>query len=96
MKFRPLYDRVVVKHEKPKNVTRGGIVIPNTNVKQSQGTVLAVGSGKLLEDGTIFPLSVAVDDTVIFSEGSGLEIEVDGEKFIVLKEYEIHGVIKQK
>lgn len=85
--LRPLGDRIVVKPAKEEEVTKGGIVLPDTAKKRPrEGQVLAVGSGRLLDTGQRAALEVAVGDTVIYSEYGGTEVTVDGEDLIILDE----------
>jgi chaperonin GroES len=90
IKIRPLDDRVVVEPLEAEETTAGGIVLPdNAKEKPQRGTVLAVGPGKLLDDGSRGKLSVAVGDEVIFGKYGGTEIEVDGEEVKILRETDI-------
>jgi chaperonin GroES len=85
--LRPLGDRIVVKPGKEEEVTRGGIVLPDTAKKRPrEGEVVAAGPGKLLESGERAPLEVSVGDVVVYSEYGGTEITVDGEDFVILDE----------
>ena len=96
MKLNPLHDRVVVKRIEAETQTAGGIYIPdNAAAKPDEGTVLAVGTGKRTPDGQIIPLSVAVNDRIMFGKGSGHTIKVDGQELLVLKEEEIFAVIEE-
>ena len=93
-KIRPLHDRVIVKREEEERKTPGGIVIPDSaGEKPSKGRVLAVGNGKILEDGKVRPLDVKVGDRVLFGKYSGTEVKVDGEELLVMKEDDIMAVI---
>ncbi|MFM7116573.1 MAG: co-chaperone GroES [Planctomycetota bacterium] len=90
IKIRPLDDRVVVEPMAAEEVTAGGIVLPdNAKEKPQRGTVVAVGPGKLLDNGTRGSLSVAVGDEVIFGKYGGTEIEIDGEEVKILRESDI-------
>ncbi len=90
IKIRPLDDRVVVEPLEAEETTSGGIVLPdNAKEKPQRGTVLAVGPGKLLDDGSRGKLSVAVGDEVIFGKYGGTEIEVDGDDVKILRESDI-------
>jgi chaperonin GroES len=94
MSIRPLHDRVIVKRVEEETTTPGGIVLPGSAAeKPSQGKVLAVGSGKLLDNGTVRPLEVKVGDKVLFGKYSGNEVKVDGEDLIVMREDDIMGII---
>ncbi|MBK3332989.1 co-chaperone GroES [Persephonella atlantica] len=96
-KIKPLYDRVVVKPaEEAEEKTPSGIIIPDTaKEKPSEGEVIAVGEGRLLENGEIKPLKVKVGDKVIYSKYAGNEFVVDGEELIVLREDDILAIIEQ-
>ncbi|MDD2660532.1 MAG: co-chaperone GroES [Methylococcales bacterium] len=94
MNIRPLHDRVIVKRVEEETTTPGGIVLPGSAAeKPSQGKVLAVGSGKLLDNGTVRALEVKVGDKVLFGKYSGNEVKVDGEDLIVMREEDIMGIL---
>ncbi len=94
MNIRPLHDRVIVKRVEEETTTPGGIVLPGSAAeKPSQGKVLAVGKGKLLDNGTVRPLEVKVGDKVLFGKYSGNEVKVDGEDLIVMREEDIMGIL---
>ena len=96
MKIRPLYDRIVVRRKEEETKSAGGIVLPGSaKEKPNQGEVVAVGQGKLLDNGEVRPVSVKVRDQVIFGQYSGNNIKVDGEELIILAETEIFGVIEK-
>ena len=96
MKVRPLADRVLVKRlEDEVEKTKGGIIIPDTaKEKPQQGRVVAVGNGKLLEDGTVRPLDVHKGDKVLFSKYSGTEIQIEGEEHLIIREDDVLGVLE--
>ncbi len=97
MKIRPLHDRVVVRRIEEKETVQGGIIIPDTaKEKPQEGEILAVGQGKRLDDGKIFPLDVKVGDRVLFGKYSGSEIpvKIEGEDVLIMREDEILGVIE--
>jgi chaperonin GroES len=95
MKIRPLHDRVVVRRKEEETTTPGGIVLPGTAAeKPVQGEVVAVGHGKILENGEVRPLDVKVGDTVLFGKYSGTEVKVNGEEVLVMREEDIMGVIE--
>ena len=95
MKFRPLHDRVVVKRIEGEEKTKGGIIIPDTaKEKPIEGQVLAVGNGKILEDGSVRKLDIKVGDKVLFSKYAGTEIKIDGEEHLMMREEDILGVIE--
>ena len=94
MKVRPLRDRVLVKPMTEKEVVKGGIIIPDTaKEKPNEGEVIAVGSGRVLEDGKVHPLDVKKGDKVIYSKYGGTEIKIEGEEHILMKEEDILGII---
>ena len=94
MKIRPLHDRVVVKRLEEERKSAGGIVIPdNAAEKPDQGEVIAVGNGKILEDGKVRPLDVKVGDRILFGKWSGTEVRIDGQELLIMKESDVMGVI---
>lgn len=94
MKVRPLSDRILVKRSVEETKTAGGILIPdNAKEKPVEGTVVAVGNGKVLENGTVRTLEVKAGDTVLFGKYSGTEIKVDGVEHIILREDDVLGVM---
>jgi chaperonin GroES len=96
MKFRPLYDKVLVKRVEAEEKTKGGIIIPETaKEKPVEGKVVAVGNGRILENGSKVPLDVKVGDHVLFGKYSGNEVKIDGEEHVVLKEEEIYAIIEK-
>lgn len=96
MKIRPLQDRVIVKRIAEEEKTKGGIIIPDTaKEKPQEGRVVAVGKGKVNEDGKITPLDVKVNDRVLFGKYSGSEINIDGEEHLIMREEDILGVIEK-
>ena len=98
MKIRPLQDRVIVKRlEEAVEKTKGGIIIPDTaKEKPQQGKVIAVGKGKVNDDGKLTPLDVKVGDKILFGKYSGSEIKIDGEEHLIMREEDILGVIEDK
>ncbi len=94
-KFRPLYDRVLVRRIEGEERTEGGLYIPDTAKKKPiQGEVLAVGQGKLMDSGELRPLQVKVGDRVLFGQYSGQEIKIDGEEYLILREDEVLGIVE--
>ena len=94
MKVRPLHDRVVVRRLEEERKTASGIVIPDTAAeKPDQGEVIAIGNGKILDDGKTRPLDVKVGDRVLFGKYSGQTVKVKGEEFLVMREEDIMGVV---
>lgn len=96
MKIRPLYDRVVVSRIAEEEKTKGGIIIPDTaKEKPVEGKVLAVGSGRTLEDGTVRKLDIKVGDRVLFGKYSGTEVKIGGEDHLILREEDVLGVVEK-
>ena len=95
MKIRPLHDRVIVRRVEEERTSPGGIVIPDTATeKPIQGEVIAVGNGKILENGEVRPLDLKVGDKVLFGKYSGTEVKVSGEELLVMREEDIMGVLE--
>ncbi|GIX47981.1 MAG: 10 kDa chaperonin 5 [Candidatus Tectimicrobiota bacterium] len=95
MNFRPLHDHVLVRRIEPGEERQGGIIIPDTaKEKPQEGEVLAVGPGKILEDGSRRPVAVSVGNRVIFGKYAGTEVTLDGEEYLVLRESDILGVLE--
>ncbi|CRI65346.1 10 kDa chaperonin (Protein Cpn10) (groES protein) [Thiocapsa sp. KS1] len=95
MKIRPLHDRVVVRRMEEERTTAGGIVIPDSATeKPIQGEIIAVGKGKILDNGESRPLDVKVGDRVLFGKYSGTEVKLDGNEFLVMREEDIMGVVE--
>ena len=95
MKIRPLHDRVIVKRLEEERKTASGIVIPDAAAeKPDQGEIKAVGTGKVLEDGTVRLLEVKVGDRVLFGKYSGQTVKLDGEELLVMREEDLMGVIE--
>ena len=94
MKFRPLHDRVVVERIDAEAKTAGGIIIPDTaEEKPQQGKVVAVGNGKVKDDGTRIALDVKAGDHILFGKYSGQEIKLDGEEYLIMREDEVLAVL---
>ena len=94
MKFRPLHDRVVIRRAEGDTKSKGGIIIPDTaKEKPQEGKVLAVGNGKILENGTKVPLDVKVGDKILFGKYSGTDIKIDGEEVLILREDEVLAIV---
>jgi chaperonin GroES len=97
MKIRPLHDRVIIKRLDEDKTSPGGIIIPDTAAeKPVQGKVVAVGKGKILEDGQVRPLDVKVGDNILFGKYSGTEVKVDGEDLVVMREEDVMAIIEGK
>lgn len=95
MKIRPLHDRVLVKRLEEERKTASGIVIPDAAAeKPDQGEVIAVGAGKVLEDGKVRPMAVKAGDRVLFGKYAGQPVKVDGEELLVMREEDIVGVVE--
>lgn len=95
MQIRPLHDRVLVQRIEEENKTAGGIIIPDNNKeKPAEGKVVAVGSGRRFEDGSVRALDVKEGDRVIFGKYSGSEVKVEGQDYLIMKEDEILGVLQ--
>ena len=95
MKLRPLHDRVIIKRLEAETKSAGGIVIPDTATeKPIKGEVVAVGTGKILEDGKVRPLAVKPGDKVLFGKYSGTEIKMDGQELLVMREEDLVAVIE--
>jgi chaperonin GroES len=94
MKVRPLHDRLLVRRIEEKETAKGGIIIPDTaKEKPQQGEVLAVGNGKILENGTKLALDVKVGDKILFGKYTGSEVKIDGEDVLILREDEVLAVL---
>ena len=94
MKIRPLHDRVIVKRLEEERTSPGGIVIPDSATeKPSQGKVIAIGKGKILEDGSVRALDVKVGDKILFGKYSGTEVKLDGQELLVMREEDIMAVL---
>ena len=94
MKIRPLQDRVILKRIEEEEKSKGGIFIPDTaKEKPQEGKIVAVGKGKVNDDGKITPLDVKVNDRVLFGKYSGSEINIDGEEHMIMREDDILGII---
>jgi len=94
MKVRPLHDRLLVRRIEEKETVKGGIIIPDTaKEKPQEGKVIAVGNGKVLENGTKLELDVKAGDKILFGKYSGTEIKIDGEEYLILREDEVLAVV---
>ncbi|EBA01027.1 co-chaperone GroES [Marinobacter sp. M3C] len=95
MKIRPLHDRVVVRRKEEEEKTAGGIVLPgNAKEKPSQGEVIAVGNGRVQDNGEVRPLAVKAGDTVVFGQYAGNTVKIDGEDLLIMSESDIYGVLE--
>ncbi|HSP81417.1 MAG TPA: co-chaperone GroES [Myxococcaceae bacterium] len=96
MKIRPLQDRLIVERVAEENKTKGGLFIPDTaKEKPLEGKVIAVGNGKVLEDGKVRPLDIKDGDTILFSKYAGTEIKIEGKEYLILREEDVLGVIEK-
>ena len=95
MNVRPLHDRILVKRVEETEQRFGGIIIPDTaKEKPQQGRVVAVGHGRVNDEGKVIPLDVKSGDTILFGKYSGTEIKLDGEEYLIIREEEVLGVIE--
>ncbi|MGD8408269.1 MAG: co-chaperone GroES [Thiohalophilus sp.] len=95
MNIRPLHDRVIVRRMEEERTTAGGIVIPDSATeKPSQGEVIAVGNGRIMENGEVRALDVKAGDKVLFGKYAGNEVKIDGEELLVMREEDIMGVVE--
>jgi chaperonin GroES len=94
-KFKPLQDRIVVKRLEEQAVKKGGIIIPDTaKEKPQEGEVMAVGPGKVTEDGQRQPMSVKVGDKILFGKYSGSEVKLDDEDYLIMREEDVLGILQ--
>jgi chaperonin GroES len=97
MKIRPLHDRVIVKRLEEDRTSPGGIVIPDTAAeKPVQGKIVAIGKGKILENGQVRPCDIKVGDTILFGKYSGAEVKLEGDDLVVMREEDVMAVIEPK
>ena len=95
MKIRPLQDRILVKRIEEEEKTKGGIIIPDSaKEKPQEGIVIAVGGGRVAEDGTVRPLDVKKGDKVLFSKYGGTEVTLEGEEHLIIREDDVLGVLE--
>lgn len=95
MKFRPLHDRILVKRVEEETKTKGGIIIPDTaKEKPIEGKVVAVGKGRVGEDGNIIPLEIKKGDRVLFGKYGGTEVKIDGDEFLIMREDDVLGIVE--
>lgn len=96
MNIRPLYDRIIVKRVEAEEKTKGGLIIPDTaKEKPIEGEIIAVGNGKVLDDGSVRGLEVKKGDRILFGKYSGTEIKLDGEEHLILREDEVLAVVER-
>jgi len=97
MNFRPLHDRILIKRIEEKEAVKGGIIIPDSaKEKPQEGEVIAVGNGKMNEDGKVVPLDVKAGDRILFGKYSGTEIKMDDEEYLIFTEEDVLGVVEGK
>jgi chaperonin GroES len=95
MKVRPLHDRLIVRRLEEEEKTKGGIIIPDTaKEKPFEGKVIAVGTGKIKEDGTKIPLDVKAGNRILFTKYGGTEVKIDGEEYLILREDDVLAIIE--
>ena len=93
-KFTPLHDRILVRRVEEGDTTRGGIIIPDSaKEKKTEAEVISVGTGRVNEDGKVFPLAVKAGDHILMGKYAGNEIQIDGEDFVIVKEEEVLGIL---
>ena len=96
MRIRPLHDRIAVTRVAEEEKTKGGIIIPDTaKEKPVEGKVVAVGNGRILEDGSVRPLGVKVGDHVLFAKYGGTDVKIDGEQVLIMREDDVLGVLEK-
>lgn len=96
MKIRPLHDKILVKRVAEEEKTKGGIIIPDTaKEKPFEGIIVAVGKGKVTEDGKVLPMDVKAGDKVLFSKYAGTEVKIDGIEHLIMREEDILGIIEK-
>lgn len=94
MALTPLHDRIIVRPAQPEEVTKGGIIIPDTaKEKPMQGEVIAVGKGKIAEDGTVVAMQLKAGDKVLYGKYSGTEVTVEGEELLIMRESDVFAII---
>ncbi len=95
MKIRPLHDRILVQRLEEEEKTKGGIIIPDTaKEKPIEGKVVAVGNGKIMENGEVKPLDVKVGDKVLYGKYAGTEVKIGGEEYLIMREDDVLGIIE--
>ncbi|MFO8048199.1 MAG: co-chaperone GroES [Desulfosudaceae bacterium] len=95
MKFRPLHDRILVQRVEEETKTKGGIIIPDTaKEKPIEGKVIAVGKGRIGEDGKVLELDIKKGDRVLFGKYGGTEVKIDGEEYLIMREDDVLGILE--
>ncbi|HRR41411.1 MAG TPA: co-chaperone GroES [Syntrophales bacterium] len=96
MKIRPLHDRIIVKRVEEEAKTKGGIIIPDTaKEKPIEGRVIAVGKGRVADDGKVIPMEVKAGDHILFSKYAGTEVKIEGEEHLIMREEDVLGIIEK-
>jgi len=96
MDFKPMFDRVLIDQDTPETVTKSGFIIPDMSVeKANTGRIMAVGPGRTTKDGVLIPVTVQVDDRIMFMPGAGVKVKVNGTDMIVLKEEDIIALVEE-
>lgn len=95
MNIKPLHDRIIVERIEEETKTAGGLIIPDTaKEKPQQGKVVAVGKGKVTEDGKVLAMDVKEGDRILFGKYSGTEVKLDGKEFLIMREDDVHGIVQ--
>jgi chaperonin GroES len=95
MNIRPLQDRILVKRLESETTTKGGIIIPDSaKEKPAEGKIVAVGKGRIADDGKVIPMDVKVGDKILFSKYGGNEVKIDGEEYLIMRQDDVLGVIE--
>ncbi len=96
MNLTPLHDRIIIKPSQPEEVTKGGIIIPDTaKEKPMQGEVIAVGKGRINDDGKVTPLQLKAGDIVLYGKYAGTEVKIEGDEFIIMRESDVFAVVNK-
>lgn len=96
MNLTPLHDRIIIKPSQPEEVTKGGIIIPDTaKEKPMQGEVIAVGKGRINDDGKVSPLQLKAGDIVLYGKYAGTEVKIEGDEFIIMRESDVFAVVNK-
>lgn len=96
MNLTPLHDRIIIKPSQPEEVTKGGIIIPDTaKEKPMQGEVIAVGKGRINDDGKVSPLQLKAGDVVLYGKYAGTEVKIEGDEFIIMRESDVFAVVNK-
>ncbi|HOQ49954.1 MAG TPA: co-chaperone GroES [Candidatus Kapabacteria bacterium] len=93
MNLTPLHDRIIVKPAKAEEVTKGGIIPDTAKEKPMQGEVVAVGKGRVADDGKLIPMNLKVGDKVLYGKYAGTEVNIDGEEYLIMRESDVFAII---